>query len=118
MAGCCCRAWRWWAIDLDETLGPLLDPLGPGATVPPASDPVFRLLRSRKCCARNRRRAIWARRPAAAARSIVRSMDRMAVEDVAPEKLLDEAVIGAVGDLSQHWRTARGCSESAGPLAR
>lgn len=91
-------------LDLDETLGPLLDPLGPGATVPPASDPVFRLLRIAEMLRAepetgNLGEAGLLRQ----ARSIVRSMDRMAVEDVAPEKLLDEAVIGAVGDLSQHW---------------
>ena len=91
-------------LDLDETLGPLLDPLGPGAAVPPASDPVFRLLRIAEMLRAepetgNLGEAGLLRQ----ARSIVRSMDRMAVEDVAPEKLLDEAVIGAVGDLSQHW---------------
>ena len=91
-------------LDLDETLGPLLDPLGPGAAVPPASDPVFRLLRIAEMLRAepepgNLGEAGLLRQ----ARSIVRSMDRMAVEDVAPEKLLEEAVTGAVGDLSQHW---------------
>ena len=32
-------------LDLDETLGPLLDPLGAGSAVPPAADPVRRWLR-------------------------------------------------------------------------
>src|SRR5690606_16729448 len=32
-------------LDLDETLGPLLDPLGAAETIPPAADPVRRWLR-------------------------------------------------------------------------
>jgi len=32
-------------LDLDETLGPLLDPLGAGLDLPPAADPVRRWLR-------------------------------------------------------------------------
>ncbi len=62
-------------LDLDETLGPLLDPLGAGADIPPAADPVrrwFRLAallaevegdaaqhRAPACCAARTR---WARR--------------------------------------------------------
>ncbi|MGZ3235649.1 MAG: double-strand break repair protein AddB, partial [Croceibacterium sp.] len=32
-------------LDLDETLGPLLDPLGAGAAIPPAADPTRRLFK-------------------------------------------------------------------------
>ncbi len=32
-------------LDLDEVLGPLLDPLGAGSAVPPAADPAHRWLR-------------------------------------------------------------------------
>ena len=32
-------------LDLDETLGPLLDPLGAGSAIPPAADPTRRWLR-------------------------------------------------------------------------
>ena len=31
-------------LDIDETLGPLLDPLGAGADIPPATDPMHRWL--------------------------------------------------------------------------
>ena len=33
-------------LDLDETLGPLLDPIGAGTGIPPAADPTRRWLRS------------------------------------------------------------------------
>src|SRR3569623_1732444 len=32
-------------LDLDETLGPLLDPLGAGGAIPPAADPTRRLFK-------------------------------------------------------------------------
>jgi ATP-dependent helicase/nuclease subunit B len=32
-------------LDLDETLGPLLDPLGAGSAIPPAADPTRRLFK-------------------------------------------------------------------------
>ncbi|WP_408587660.1 double-strand break repair protein AddB [Novosphingobium sp.] len=92
-------------LDLDETLGPLLDPIGAGADVAPAVDPVVRLLR----VAQMLREELGDKAPGEAglmrqARVLVQSMDRLAVEDVSPGKLLDPDVIGLVGDLSQHWQ--------------
>lgn len=87
-------------LDIDETLGPQLDPIGAGADVPPASDPAFRLLR----IAQFLREELGEKSPGDAgllrqARSIVRSMDRLAVEDVDPARLI-ELDLGA---LAQHW---------------
>ena len=96
-------------LDLDETLGPLLDPLGGGALLPPAADPVARLL----SIADMLRADPDTRTTSAAgllrqARALAQSMDRLSVEDVPPERLLDEAVIGLVGELSKHWQASTG----------
>ena len=94
-------------LDLDETLGPLLDPLGGGALLLPAADPVARLLSLAEIL-----RADPESRSASAAgllrqaRALAQAMDRLAVEDVPLERLLDEAVVGVVGDLSQHWQAS------------
>lgn len=92
-------------LDLDETLGPLLDPLGADAAIAPAADASFRLLR----VAQLLREEMGDAAPGEAgllrqARSLVQSMDRLAVEDVAPEMLLRDDVIGLVGELSEHWK--------------
>jgi ATP-dependent helicase/nuclease subunit B len=93
-------------IDLDETLGPLLDPLG-AADIPPAADPTRRWLR----LAEHLRTvegeqagsgAVLLRR----AFEIGRTMDRLAVEGIAPVDLMSEEVIGIVGELAEHWRLA------------
>lgn len=90
-------------IDLDETLGPLLDPLGATA-IPPAADQTRRWLRlahylrvvdgekAGKGAALLRR--AW---------EIGRSMDRLLVEGIAPIDLMSEKVIDIVGDLAGHW---------------
>jgi ATP-dependent helicase/nuclease subunit B len=93
-------------LDLDETLGPLLDPLG-AADIPPAADPTRRWLR----LAEHLRAvegdaagsgAVLLRR----AFEIGRTMDRLAVEGIAPVDLMSDAVIGIVGELAGHWREA------------
>ncbi|WP_144094411.1 double-strand break repair protein AddB [Croceicoccus sediminis] len=94
-------------IDLDETLGPLLDPIGEGAAIPPAADPTRRWL----ALASMLRQAMEAEGltvPGRAAllrqaREIARTMDRLLVEDIDPDELMGERVIGIVGDLSKHW---------------
>ena len=90
-------------LDLDEMLGPLLDPLG-AADIPPAADPTRRWLRlahylrevegdkAGKGAALLRR--AW---------EIGRTMDRLLVEGIAPIDLMSEEVVGIVGDLAGHW---------------
>ena len=92
-------------LDIDETLGPLLDPLGAGAQVPPAADPVRRWLRLAEILRdvmgeKDLRGASLLRQ----AFETGRTMDRLLVEGIGPEELLSERVIGIVGDQSEHWR--------------
>ncbi|MEX0341116.1 MAG: double-strand break repair protein AddB, partial [Erythrobacter sp.] len=91
-------------LDLDETLGPLLDPLG-AADIPPAIDPQRRLFE----LARLLGSVMGERAPKGAtllrlAREAVATMDRLLVENVDPSDLLDEAVTGIYPDLSDHWQ--------------
>ncbi len=92
-------------LDLDETLGPLLDPIGTGAEIPEAVDPVWRLLR----LAQILRQVLGDEAPGAAsllrqARGLAQGIDRLLVEGIHPAQLLDEAVVGIASDLSEHWR--------------
>jgi len=90
-------------LDLDETLGPLLDPLG-AADIPPAADPVRRWLRLA-----HHLRSVegdGAGKGAALLRrawEIGRTMDRLLAEGIAPIDLLSERVIGIVGEMAGHW---------------
>ena len=96
-------------LDLDETLGPLLDPLGAGSEVPPAADPTWRWLRLAELL----RAEMGEREPAPKAVGLLRlafetgrTMDRLAIEGIALGDLLQERVAGIVGDLAGHWRDA------------
>ncbi len=94
-------------LDLDETLGPLLDPLGASSAVPPAADPVWRWLRLAELL----RAEMGDRAPKPAgllrlAFETGRTMDRLAIEGIALGDLLQERVAGIVGDLAGHWRDA------------
>jgi len=93
-------------LDLDETLGTLFDPLAEHN--PPAVDPAVRLL----FLARLLREELVAQAAASVpgeaallrlARGVGETIDRLLIEEIAPEQLLDPAVIGLVGDLAQHW---------------
>ncbi|MEW9854032.1 PD-(D/E)XK nuclease family protein [Novosphingobium sp. M1R2S20] len=93
-------------LDLDEALGPLLDPLG-ASEIPPAADPVRRWLRLADHLPSIEGEAagsgaVLLRR----AFEIGRTMDRLAVEGIAPVDLLSDEVIGIVGELAEHWREA------------
>ncbi|WP_179504594.1 MULTISPECIES: double-strand break repair protein AddB [unclassified Sphingomonas] len=91
-------------LDLDETLGALLDPLGGGAVAPPACDPVLRLLRIAEIL-REELAAQGIERGEAGllrqARSLAQSLDRLAAEEVAPEQLL---TIDMLPELAEHWQ--------------
>lgn len=97
-------------LDLDETLGPLVDPLTGEATdtIPPPIDPTVRLMVLARLLAEELAAIPDTPVPGEAAllrvaRAVAETIDRLLVEDIAPERLLDPAVIGLVGDLAQHW---------------
>ncbi len=93
-------------LDLDETLGALLDPLG-GADIPPSADATYRWLRLAHHLAQVEPDAAGG--TAALLRRAIeigRTIDRLLVEDVAPLDLLSEHVIGIVGDQAGHWTDA------------
>ena len=90
-------------LDLDEALGPLLDPLG-AADIAPAADPTRRWLRLAHYLREVEGDA--AGKGAALLRrgfEIGRTMDRLMAEEIAPIDLMSERVIGIVGDLAGHW---------------
>ncbi|WP_408591185.1 double-strand break repair protein AddB [Novosphingobium sp.] len=91
-------------LDLDETLGPLLDPLGAGADVPPAIDPVLRLLRIADLLRGEVPAGTGEASLLRQARNVVGAIDRLGVEDVDCMHLLDPDLVGVVGELSQHWK--------------
>ncbi len=94
-------------LDLDETLGPLLDPLGGGADVPPAADPVRRWLRLAELLkAELGQDAPKAPGLLRLAFETGRTMDRLAVEGIELGDLLQERVAGIVGDLAAHWQAS------------
>ena len=94
-------------LDLDETLGPQLDPLGAGAAVPPAADPTRRWLRLAQLLeAEMGPDAPKTPGLLRLAREMAQTMDRLAVEGIALGDLLDQRVSGIVGDLAGHWQQA------------
>ncbi|MFN7158987.1 MAG: double-strand break repair protein AddB, partial [Erythrobacter cryptus] len=90
-------------LDLDEKLGALLDPLG-AADIPPACDPLHRLLALARLIAAERADEGLAPLPGRArlnlAREMARTIDRLLVEDKRPEDLLAPAVLDQMGDLA------------------
>ncbi|WP_095011205.1 double-strand break repair protein AddB [Tsuneonella mangrovi] len=93
-------------LDLDETLGALLDPLG-AADIAPAVDPTRRWLRLAEIV----REELGKDAPRGSAllrlaRDVATTMDRLLVEDIGPEELLEERVVGIVGELAGHWQRA------------
>lgn len=92
-------------LDMDEALGPLFDSLGAGASIPPAADPTRRWLRLAALIRQVRGDA--APKGAALLKLAWETgqvMDRLLVEEIAPEDLLSDRVLDLVGDLSDHWR--------------
>ncbi|MFZ5665040.1 MAG: double-strand break repair protein AddB [Pseudomonadota bacterium] len=94
-------------IDLDESLGALLDPLGEGAEVPPAVDPLERRFRLAALIAREGVGRAGADDPAETLRlacEYARVLDQLQVE----EKTLDQLdTIDVEADLAEHWAAAR-----------
>ena len=92
-------------LDLDETLGPVLDPIGAGAAIPPAADANRRWLRLAEML-REEPGYEDAATPALLrlARSIARSMDRLSVEGISAGELLSDRVRDLFPDLAGHWQ--------------
>jgi ATP-dependent helicase/nuclease subunit B len=91
-------------LDLDEALGPLLDPIGAGNHIPPAVDPTRRWLRIAEIL----RAEMGADAPRGSAllrlsRQFCQTMDRLLAEDIGPEQLIADHVIGIVGEQAEHW---------------
>ncbi len=90
-------------LDLDETLGPLLDPLG--ADIAAAVDPQRRLFALAQLIAET----MGDDAPSGAtllrlAREMGATMDRLLVEGVGPEELVGDQVLDLFGSLSEHWQ--------------
>ena len=97
-------------LDLDETMGAALDPLGHD-DIPPAVDPVVRQLILAQLLREELGKQPGNSVPGEAAllrlaRSVGETIDRLLIEDRSPADLLDADVIGLVGDLADHWRDA------------
>lgn len=92
-------------LDLDETLGALLDPLGAGTDIPPATDPTYRWLRLAELVGEERP-ALKGSARLRLAFDLARTMDRLLVEEIGPEELLEERVTGLLGDLAGHWQVS------------
>ena len=92
-------------LDLDEALGALLDPVGAAEDLPPAADKTRRWLRLAEIIAQVE--GVQAPKGAARLRraaEVAASIDRLAVEGIAPQDLLSESVIALVGEQAEHWR--------------
>jgi ATP-dependent helicase/nuclease subunit B len=95
-------------LDLDETLGPLLDPLGAGSAIPPAADPTRRLFKLAEFLP-TAMSALGREPPRGAAllrmaQEIARAIDRLLVEDIDPEALWQESVLQVLAEMSEHWK--------------
>ena len=96
-------------LDLEEALGPLLDPL-PGdddADIPTAVDLSTRWMTLAALIARIEgdaapKGAALLRR----ARETARIIDRLAVEGIAPRTLISDEVAAILGDCAAHWQNA------------
>jgi len=92
-------------LDLDETLGSLLDPLG-ASDIPPAADPTFRWLRLAEIlCIEMGQDAPRGSALLRLAAETARTMDRLLVEEIGPEELLSDRVLDLFAhDLAGHWQ--------------
>lgn len=90
-------------LDLDEALGPMFDPLGANG-IPPSVDPTYRWLRLAQIIQEEQGDKISGAALMRLAADTARTMDRLLIEDIPPEKLLEEDVLSIFGDLSGHWQ--------------
>jgi ATP-dependent helicase/nuclease subunit B len=92
-------------LDLDEALGPLLDPLGAGEAIPPAVDSTRRWLRIAELI-REERPDLKGGALLRLAFELGRTMDRLLAEEIGPEELLQPRVLDLLGDLAGHWENS------------
>ena len=94
-------------LDLDEALGPLLDPLG-AEDIPRAIDPMRRWLALARLIEEQEfsegRRAPRGATLLRLARETAATMDRLLAEEIAPDDLLDPRVVDLDKDLAAHWQ--------------
>ncbi|WFL76845.1 PD-(D/E)XK nuclease family protein [Altererythrobacter arenosus] len=95
-------------LDLDETLSALLDPLG-ASEIPPAVDPTRRWLELAELLRVELEEAGRVVPGSAGllrlARETAATMDRLLVEEVAPDDLMSERVLDLLaGNVSRHWQ--------------
>ncbi len=92
-------------LDLDETLGPLLDPLGSASAIPPAADSTRRWLRLAEMLREElANQHIPTPGLLKLAFETARTMDRLAVEGLELGDLLNERITGIVGEQAGHWQ--------------
>jgi ATP-dependent helicase/nuclease subunit B len=92
-------------LDLDETLGPVLDTMGAGMDLPPAADPTYRWLKLAELI----RAADGDRAPGGAALLRLawqtgQVMDRLLAEEIDPDRLVEPEILGKLENLSDHWK--------------
>ena len=91
-------------LDLDEALGPLFDPLGTASDIPPAVDPAFRWLRLAAIIREEAGERFTGAAALRLAEQMAQAMDRLLVEQIGPEELMQDRVLGLVGEMSDHWK--------------
>lgn len=91
-------------LDLDEALGPLLDPLG-ASDIPRAIEPMRRWLAlSRLIGEQLGKEAPQGATLLRLARETAATMDRLLAEEISPDDLLDPKVVSLDQDLAAHWQ--------------
>jgi ATP-dependent helicase/nuclease subunit B len=91
-------------LDFDETLGPLLDPLGAGAEIPPAADVTRRWLRLAQLVREiDGDKAPRGNALLNLAAELARTMDRLLIEGVDPDELIGPKVLDVLEGHSTHW---------------
>lgn len=92
-------------LDLDESLGAMFDPIGSEESFPTAADPTRRWLRLAELIKLEKGQD--APRGSALlrlAQQLAQGMDRLLVEDISPDELLQDRVLGVLGDLAGQWQ--------------
>ncbi len=87
--------------ELDERIGGALEPLGEdGDDIPPAIEPMERLMLLARLVQRHRRAD--AAEALRLARDLARTLDQLLIEEVEPRRLRD--IAADLPDLSEHWQ--------------